>query len=131
LEWLGLVTPDRASQFAFKPTLRLVEIFSRHRRRGESAKESASIEDSDALHSIFDAALAHKEQADMCPLACKLLHVLGLVLYSGDGSEIPTRELRVLAAERREEERHRQLLKIADAGQRPGKRLRKAIRLPA
>jgi hypothetical protein len=89
-----------------------------------------SIEDADVLNSIFDAAVPEDDQPNVCSLAEILLHVLGLVRYAEDGV-IPTRELRHLAAERREEERTRRWLKSIEAGQWPpgrGKQIFQAVR---
>jgi hypothetical protein len=107
LEWLRLVTPDSTLPFGFRPTSRLEKIYLKRGFRpvGSGKKRFASVVDTDVLNSIFDAALVDEEH--VCPLARVTLYVLGLIVYSKDGSEVPTGELRVLAAERREQDRER------------------------
>jgi hypothetical protein len=126
---LGLAVPDSALAFGYNPTDRLEDIFLKRSLRPlrDSKKAFASIEDTDVLNSIFDAAVADEDQPYVCPLARVLLRVLGLVVYSQDGDAIPTRELRLLAAERREEERNQQLLKAIEAGVFPPKGVFKPI----
>jgi hypothetical protein len=134
LERLRLVTPDGTLPFGFKPTPRLFDIVLRRSLRPlkNSKKASASIEENDVLNSIFDAALADEEQDYVCPLARVLLYVLGLIVHSKDGSEVPTRELRVLAAERREEERQEKWRKAVETGEwQPPKGVFHAVHLPS
>jgi hypothetical protein len=122
LEWLGLVVPDRTLAFGCKPTNRLEEIVVKRglRRLKNTKNVRPSIEDEDVLHSIFDAAVSDQDQPYVCPLACDVLDVLGLVT-DADGGEIPTQELRQLAAERREGDRTKQWLKAIEAGEWPPK----------
>jgi hypothetical protein len=132
LEWLGLVVPDRKLAFGCKPTERLESMFAR--RRAHPIKNSkrawASIEEADVLNCIFDAVIPFKDQPVVCPPARALLHVLGLVRYTRD-DEIPTRELRLLAAARRDKERNRLWLKTVKPGQlSPRGRKQEPLRLP-
>jgi hypothetical protein len=119
LEWLGLVVPDSTLGFGCKPTDRLEEIVV---KRGlcclkNSKNVRASIEDKDVLNSILDAAVEFEDQHYVCPLASDVLHVLGLFRYAQDGDIIPTHELRQLAAERREGDRTKRLVKSIEAGE--------------
>jgi hypothetical protein len=110
LEWRGLVEPDRKLVFGCTPTERLERMFAKQRAHPLKyrMKARASVEDTDVLNSIFDAAVPDEDHPYVCPLARISLHVLGLVMYShSEGGEVvPTQELRQLAAERREEERN-------------------------
>jgi hypothetical protein len=108
LGWLGLVVPDDTLAFGCKPTDRLEGIFVKRGLRPLENRARASIEDTDVLECIFDAAVAEADQPYVCPLARILLHVLGLIRYAQDGDEIPTGELRQLAAESRHKERNKQ-----------------------
>jgi hypothetical protein len=133
LEWLGLVEADSQLALGCKPTERLGSILD---KRGagsprNSKKASASIEETDVINSIFDAAVPDEDQPYVCPLAGVLLHVLGLVRYTQNGDQIPTHDLRLLAAERREGERNRRWLKSIEAGEWPPKGVFQAIGLPA
>ena len=132
LEWLGLAEADGTCAFGYKATDRLVRIFVK--RHGhplkESNKASASIEETDVINSVFDAAVPDEDQPYVCPLARVLLRELGLIRHTQGIEEIPTRELRLLAAERREEDRNRRWLKI-EAGEWPPKGVFQVIRLPA
>jgi hypothetical protein len=121
LRWLGLVEPDRKLVFGCRPTERLERMFTRRRahRLKDSKKVCASLEENDVLCSIFDAAVPFEERLYVCPLARVLLHVLGLVRCTQDGDEIPTHELRQLAAEGRQEERNRRFLRATKAGRWP------------
>jgi hypothetical protein len=124
---LGLVLPDHASPFGFKPTLLLEDIVRRRglRPRKRSKKEVPSIEDQDVLDSIFDAALTFDERFLVCDWAADLLHVLGLVVRCrGDYTHVPTLELRVLAAAQRDKERNQLLHAACEAGEWPPRQYR-------
>lgn len=132
LKWLGLVEPDKAHAFGFKPTHLLESIVAKRHLRPlkDSKKACASTEDTDVLNSIFDAAVAYEDHCYVCTLARVLLYVLGLVRYSRDGDEIPTQELRQLAAERREDERNQRWVKAVEADEWPPEGVFGIVRLP-
>jgi hypothetical protein len=133
LEWLGLIEADSSCAFGYKTTERLERIFvERHEHPlKDSNKASASIEEIDVINSVFDAAVTEEDQPYVCPLAGVLLHKLGLVRYTRNGDEIPTHDLRLLAAERREGERNRRWLKSIEAGEWPPKGVFHVVRRPA
>jgi hypothetical protein len=120
LAWLGLVEPNSGLMFGYKPTKRLERLFAKQRAHPIKDRKQVrvSVEDADVLNLIFEAAVPDEDQQYVCPLAQNVLHMLGLVRYADQGV-IPTRELRQLAAERREEERTQQLLKAIEAGEYP------------
>jgi hypothetical protein len=132
LEWLGLVEADSTCAFGYKRTHRLECILVKRHDHPlkDSKKASASIEETDVINSIFDAAVPDEDQPYVCPLAGVLLHELGLVRYTQNGDQIPTPDLRLLAAERREGERNQRWLRSIEAGEWPPKGVFQAIGLP-
>jgi hypothetical protein len=132
LEWLGLVEADSTCAFGYRRTHRLERILVKRHAHPlkDSNKASASIEDTDVINSVFDAAVPDEDQLYVCPLARVLLRELGLIRYTQGMEEIPTRELRLLAAERREEDRRKRLLKSIESGEFPPKRVFRVIGLP-
>jgi hypothetical protein len=133
LKWLGLIEADSSCAFGYKTTDRLEGIFVKRHDHPlkDSNKASASIEELDVINSVFDAAVPDEDQPYVCPLARVLLRELGLIRHTQGMEEIPTRELRLLAAERREEERNRRWLKSIESGEWPPKGVFQVIRLPA
>jgi hypothetical protein len=118
LEQIGLVTPDEIYPFGFKPTEILEDIV---RRRGfrpirNSKKEEPTLEEEEFLLSIYDAALPEEEWCRVAPFADLLLHLLGLVVYSQSGDEIPTPELRVFVALQRNKQRSERKRAAKEAG---------------
>jgi hypothetical protein len=132
LEWLGLVEVDSTCAFGYKTTDRLERIFVKRHARPlkDSSKASASIEETDVINSVFDAAVPDEEQPYVCPLARVLMRELGLIRNTQGIEEIPTRELRLLAAERREKERNDRWLNSIESGELPPKGVFQVIGLP-
>jgi hypothetical protein len=118
LEQIGLVTPDEVYPFGFKPTVILEDIVRRRAFRPlrNSKKEEPTLEEEEFLLSIFDAALPVEEWCSVCPFAYLLLHVLGLVVNTKYGDEIPTPELRVFVALHRNKQRYERKRAAEGAG---------------
>jgi hypothetical protein len=118
LEQIGLVTPDEMSPFGFKPTVILEDIVRRRAFRPlkNSKKEEPTIEEEEFLDSIFDAALPFEEWLSVCPFALLLLNILGLVVHTKYGDEIPTPELRVFVALHRHNQRYERRRMAEGAG---------------
>jgi hypothetical protein len=132
LEWLGLVEADSTCAFGYRRTHRLESILVKRHAHPlkDSNKASASIEETDVINSVFDAAVPDEDQPYVCPLARVLLRELGLIRYTQGIEEIPTPELRLLAAEKREGDRNQRWLKSIESGELPPKGVFQAIGLP-
>jgi hypothetical protein len=118
LEQIDLVTPDEVYPFGFKPTEILEDIVRRRAFRPvrNSKKEEQTLEEEEFLLSIFEAALPVEEWCSVCPFAYLLLNILGLVVYTKCGEEIPTPEMRVFVALHRNKQRYERKRAAEGAG---------------
>jgi hypothetical protein len=109
LEQIGLVTPDNAYPFGFKPTPILEDVVRRRAFRPvrDSKKEAPTLEEEEFLMSIYDAAVPIEEQPNVCTFVELLLNLLGLTVYCQSGDQIPTPELRVFVALQKNKERYK------------------------
>jgi hypothetical protein len=111
LEQIGLVTRNDTYPFKFKPTEILEDIVRRRAFRPvrNSKKEEPTLEEEYFLLSIYDAALPIEEVWVVGPFADLLLNVLGLTVRCKSGDQIPTPELRVVAALYKNKERNKRV----------------------
>jgi hypothetical protein len=100
--FLGFATPDKENLLGYMPTKYLIEIIAqRPKRRLKSKKELWDFEDLDFLESILEAALGEGcFDPDVRAFVFNVLGALGLIRYTKRGGEIPTRQLREIAASR-------------------------------
>jgi hypothetical protein len=98
--FLGFATPDKESLLGYMPTKYLIEIIGRRpKRRLKSKKELWDFEDLDFLESILEAALGEGcFDPDLRAFVFNVLGALGLIRYTKRGGEIPTPQLREIAA---------------------------------
>jgi hypothetical protein len=118
LEQIGLVTPDNAYPFGFKPTPILEDIVRRRAFRPvrDSKKEAPTLEEEEFLLSIYDAAVPIEDQSNVCPFVELLLNLLGLTVYCKSDDQIPTPELRVFVALQKNKERYERKRAAKEAG---------------
>jgi hypothetical protein len=98
--FLGLATSDEESRLGYRPTRHLIELIARMpKRRLKSKKELWDFEDLDLLESILEAALGEGWfDPDLRRFVFNVLGALGLIRYAKRGGEVPTPQLRELAA---------------------------------
>jgi hypothetical protein len=108
LEWLGLATANKNSPLGWKPSHDLMSLIARPHKRSNSRKPGASAEDNEVFDMILDAAVGElEEDSNIALFVASVLTGLGLMARGCDGCDyIPTKKLRWLACERRQEERH-------------------------
>jgi hypothetical protein len=98
--FLGFATLDEENRMGHRPTRYLAEIIARRpKRRLKSKKELWDFEDLDFLESILEAALGEGWfDPDLRAFVFNVLGALGLIRYAKRGGEIPTAQLREIAA---------------------------------
>jgi hypothetical protein len=98
--FLGFATPDKDSLLGYVPTKCLFKIISRRPKRKLKSKKSLwDFADLDVLESILEAALGEGcFDPDVRAFVFNVLGALGLIRYTKRGREIPTPQLRDIAA---------------------------------
>jgi hypothetical protein len=109
LEWLSLAMYDKGSPIGFSASHELMEVLAKPTRgRLTSAKEGPTTDDEDVIASIFEAAVPDLKGYDLGSARLfgrSVLGAIGLLRTTQNGDYAPTRYLRELAAERRQQDR--------------------------
>jgi len=109
LEWLNLARPDKASPLGCTPSHELMSVLAKPIRRCyTSGRAEPTTDDEDVIESIFEAALPDlrsHDRGNSRSFGLAVLAALGLLRRTTSGDYVPTRHLRELAAERRQQDR--------------------------
>jgi hypothetical protein len=104
LEWLGLIKPDVESAVGWTPTVSLIELADRTRKRSKCTRGAPTDADQQCIEKILATVGDRAGHSKIRNVVVTALKCLGLVVATNDAFEVvPTDQLRRLVAERRPE----------------------------